>query len=74
MSRLEQKIPPDVVWVIVAGLMWLASTKAPRVDLPTAFRVGTGAFLTAAGVWLVVGGRMAGGQMLDLRLVVMSTL
>jgi len=25
MSSLELKIPPDVVWVAVAGLMWLAS-------------------------------------------------
>ncbi len=25
MSSLELKIPPDVVWVAVAGLMWLVS-------------------------------------------------
>jgi hypothetical protein len=23
-SRLELKVAPDVVWVLVAGLMWLA--------------------------------------------------
>ena len=59
MSRLELKIPPDVLWVLVAGLMWLTSLRTPRLDLPTPIRVGSAVALTVAGVWFVVGARMS---------------
>ena len=59
MSSLELKIPPDVLWVLVAGLMWLSSLRTPRLDLPTPIRVGSAVALTVAGVWFVVGARMS---------------
>jgi protein-S-isoprenylcysteine O-methyltransferase Ste14 len=58
-SRLELKVPPDVVWVIVAGLMWLVSTKTPRVEIPSTFRGGLAVVLTVAGVALMAGARAA---------------
>lgn len=57
-SRLELKVPPDVVWVLVAGLMWLASRYTPQFGLPPLFRVGVPGVLTVIGVWLMVRARM----------------
>ena len=57
MSRLELKVPPDVVWVFVAGAMWLASRYTPQLSLPSLIRVGVPSLLTAAGVWLMVSAR-----------------
>ena len=57
MSRLELKVPPDVVWVLVAGLMWLASATTPHVDIPSQFRVGTAVALTGVGVCAMVSAR-----------------
>lgn len=59
MSRLELKIPPDVVWLILAGLMWLAARATPRLVIPTLLRAGTGVVLTILGVAIVVGARKA---------------
>ena len=59
MSHLEFKIPPDVVWVLVAGLMWLAAVSTPRLVLPSPVRVGIGAVLTVLGVWAMVSARAA---------------
>ena len=59
MSRLELKVPPDVVWVLVAGLMWFASLRTTRLDLPSPLRVGAAVVLTVAGVWFVVDARMS---------------
>jgi protein-S-isoprenylcysteine O-methyltransferase Ste14 len=56
-SRLELKVPPDVVWVFVAGLMWLASVWTPLLDLPSPLRIGMGVALTVAGVWAMVSAR-----------------
>jgi protein-S-isoprenylcysteine O-methyltransferase Ste14 len=58
-SRLELKVPPDVVWVLVAGLMWLVSLRTPRLDVASPIRVGTAVALTVVGVWLVVSARMS---------------
>jgi protein-S-isoprenylcysteine O-methyltransferase Ste14 len=58
-SRLELKVPPDVIWILVAGLMWLVSTRTPKVDLPSLVRVGTTVVLTVIGIWFVVGARMS---------------
>ena len=57
-SRLELKVPPDVVWVLVAGLMWLASRYTPQLSLPSLVRVGVPGLLTVVGVWLMVRARM----------------
>ena len=59
MSRLELKVAPDVVWVLVVGLMWLASVRTPRLDLPYWLRAGTAAILTVMGVWMMVSARMS---------------
>jgi protein-S-isoprenylcysteine O-methyltransferase Ste14 len=58
-SRLELKVPPDVVWVLVAGLMWLVSLRTPRLDVASPVRVGIAVALTIVGVWLVVSARMS---------------
>jgi len=57
-SRLELKVPPDVVWVLVAGAMWLASRYTPRLGLPSPIRVGVASLLTVGGVWLMGSARM----------------
>lgn len=57
MSRLELMIPPDLVWVLVAVLMWRVSVKTPRVTLPSPLRVGVAVALTILGVWLVIAAR-----------------
>ena len=56
-SRLELKIPPDVVWVLVAGLMWLASLRTPKLDLPSPIRIGLAVVLTVVGIWFMVSAR-----------------
>jgi len=58
-SRLELRIPPDVVWVLVAGLMWLASTVTPKLTLPSAVRIAAGATLTVLGVLAMASARAA---------------
>jgi len=58
-SRLELKVPPDVVWVIVAGLMWWASTTTPRLVVPMPLRNGLAVALTVLGVWVMVSARAA---------------
>jgi protein-S-isoprenylcysteine O-methyltransferase Ste14 len=59
MSRLELKIPPDVVALAVAGVMWLVAALTPPLDVPLAYRaVIAGAFFVAAAV-LVVTARTA---------------
>jgi protein-S-isoprenylcysteine O-methyltransferase Ste14 len=57
MSRLELKIPPDVVWILVAGLMWLVSQRTPTLVLPSAIRVGTAVAFTVVGIWFIVSAR-----------------
>jgi protein-S-isoprenylcysteine O-methyltransferase Ste14 len=58
-SRLELKVAPDVVWVLVAGLMWLASVVTPHLDLPSQFRVGTAVVLAVVGVGAIVSARVS---------------
>lgn len=62
MSRLELKVPPDVVWVIVASLMWVASARTPRLGIPATARSGTAVVLTVAGVVLMALARAALGE------------
>lgn len=56
---LDLKAPPDLVALVVAGLMWLVSRVTPSVALPAAFRAILGVALVASGVWLVVAARAA---------------
>lgn len=55
MLNLELKVPPVVVALFVAGLMWLASTAIPPLDLPATFRVGAASALATCGVVVIVG-------------------
>ena len=56
-SRLELKVPPDVVWVIVASLMWFASVKTPHLYLLPPLRNGVAVALTVVGIWAMVSAR-----------------
>ena len=62
MERLELKVPPDVVWMLVAGLMWLASAMTPRLDLSFRLRVTAAVVLAVVGVYLMVSARVALGR------------
>ena len=57
MSRLELRIPPDVVWVAVAFLMWLVSGRTPHLAIPSALRIGATVALTVAGVAILASAR-----------------
>ena len=59
MSGLELKIPPDVVWVVVAGLMWLASRVTTGFGAAESFRRPLALMLMAIGTGLVVAARVA---------------
>ena len=50
MTGLELRVPPDVVWVVVAASMWLASAMTPGIAVETPIRIGL------AGVLVVLGG------------------
>jgi uncharacterized protein len=57
-SRLELKVPPDAILLLVAGLMWLAAAVTPRLAIPSALRVGAGVVLAGVGVWAIVDARV----------------
>ena len=57
MSRLELRIPPDIVWLVVAGLMWLIATWTPRLPFPPWLGIGAALTLAAAGVALIASAR-----------------
>lgn len=60
MSRLELKIPPDVIWVAVAGLMWLASwVAAGGLGAAESFRRPLAVALIVIGTALIVAARVA---------------
>jgi len=59
MSRLELKIPPDMVWVLVAGLMWLASRVTAGFGAAESLRRPLALMLTAIGTGLIVAARVA---------------
>ena len=58
MPRLELKVPPDVVWLLIAGMMWIASAVTPGIALPMALRVGIALVLAGAGVGFIVSARI----------------
>lgn len=57
-TGLELKVPPDVVALVVAALMWLASVVAPRLAVPMSLRLSVAAVLIAAGAGVIVGARV----------------
>ena len=59
MSRLELRIPPDVVWVVVAGLMWLASRVNAGFGAAESFRGPLAVMLLAIGTCLIVAARVS---------------
>ena len=56
MSKLELKVPPVLVTVIFAVLMWLASKLSPGIITPNWLKLGVSAALTAMGVFFSVSG------------------
>jgi protein-S-isoprenylcysteine O-methyltransferase Ste14 len=59
MSRLELRIPPDVVWMVVAGLMWLASRVTAGFGTAESLRRPLALMLLAIGAGLIVAARVA---------------
>jgi len=59
MSSLDLRIPPDVVWLVVAAMQWLASRVTPTLDVATPWRIVIALVLAAAGAVLIVAGRVA---------------
>jgi protein-S-isoprenylcysteine O-methyltransferase Ste14 len=59
MSSLELKVPPDVIWVAVAVLMWLTSRVAASVVAGELVRRALALVLIVIGTWLIVGARVA---------------
>lgn len=59
MSTLELKVPPDVVALAVAGLMWLVSTLTPSLVWPGSWQVPVAILLFVAGIALIVLARVA---------------
>ena len=59
MSRLELKIPPDVVALAVAGVMWLVAAVTPSLDVPLSSRAAIAGALFVAAAVLIVAARTA---------------
>ncbi len=59
MSHFELRVPPDVVWIAVAALMWLASTLTPGLAIPGLIRGVLACAIFAAGIALIVAARVA---------------
>jgi protein-S-isoprenylcysteine O-methyltransferase Ste14 len=59
MARLDLKVPPDVVALVVAGLMWLVSTAAPSLSLPAIVRAPLALAFAASGVGLIGAARIS---------------
>jgi protein-S-isoprenylcysteine O-methyltransferase Ste14 len=56
MSILEHRIPPPVLMLGVALVMWLTASHTPGFDLPGLVRVTAVAFFGAAGIGINVAG------------------
>lgn len=60
MSSLELKIPPDVVWIAVAGLMWLAAqSTVGGFGAAEPFRRPLAVVLIGVGTALIIAARVA---------------
>ena len=58
MSGLELKVPPDVVWLAVGVIMWLASKLTPGLAVTLLLRLLVAAACVVVGVGLIVGARV----------------
>jgi len=61
-TSLELKIPPDVVALVVAGLMWLVFTVTPRLNVSIGYRVFAAAALALLGLLLLAAAKVALGR------------
>jgi protein-S-isoprenylcysteine O-methyltransferase Ste14 len=59
MSSLELKIPPDVVWITVAGLMWTVSRVTAGFGAAESLRRPLALILIVIGTSLIVAARFA---------------
>jgi protein-S-isoprenylcysteine O-methyltransferase Ste14 len=59
LSTLELRVPPDVVALVAAGLMWLVARLTPGLVLPLVVRLPAATALFATGIGLVVVARVA---------------
>ena len=50
MHALEKKVPPPVVALLVAGLMWAAAAWPPALPLPSSVRLPLAAALAVVGI------------------------
>jgi protein-S-isoprenylcysteine O-methyltransferase Ste14 len=60
--NLELKIPPDVVALVVAALMWLASAVTPDLSFPLLVRTLVAGVLLVAGAGLIIDARVKLGR------------
>jgi len=58
-TGLQLKVPPDLVWIVAATLMWLASRWAPGIAVETPIRIALAGLLVGGGVALIVAARVA---------------
>lgn len=58
MSGLELKVPPDVVWLAVGAIMWLASKVTSGLAVTLPLRLLVAAACVAVGVGCIVGARV----------------
>lgn len=59
MHALELKIPPPVVALLVAAVMWGISLVTPSVDLPASIRLFAAIAIALAGLAIAVSGALA---------------
>jgi protein-S-isoprenylcysteine O-methyltransferase Ste14 len=59
MPKLELKVPPDVVEILLAALMWLVATRTPSLDEPLVYRVFVALVLFVPAVAVVVAARVS---------------
>ena len=58
MSGLELRVPPDVAWLAVGAIMWLAAKSTPGLNGAWTLRLLVAAACVTAGVGLIVGARI----------------
>jgi protein-S-isoprenylcysteine O-methyltransferase Ste14 len=61
-SGLELKVPPDVVWLAAAALMWLASALTPTFALPLSLRIAAAVLFAILAVWTIIAARVTLGR------------
>jgi protein-S-isoprenylcysteine O-methyltransferase Ste14 len=61
-ANLELKIPPDVVALVVAALMWLASAVTPELAFPLLVRILVAGVPAVVGAGLIIDARVMLGR------------